>query len=1059
MKFERKFKNLWLSKAMKMAIVSACISVMGASHSWAVEKQMNTANTYHVDQQNDKTVTGTVTDATGEPLIGVNISAKGTTAGTITDFDGKFSLRIPENAVLVVSYIGYKTQEVATVGRQTFAIRMVEDSELLDEVVIVGASFRKGDLTGAIGNVDGEALRERPVTNINEALQGRVAGVFINTSAKPSDDASIKIRGTNSINSGSDPIYVVDGLVMGNNQGGFNSINLNDVESIQVLKDASATALYGSRGANGVVVITTKKGKSGEGKVSYDGWVGFSKMTQRPETLTAGQLFDLRVDAFANGYMQENPNANRQQYIDENIMKGNDVFSEQEFETYRNGRNYDWLDQVMQTGIQQNHAVSFSGGSEKGSFYFSLGYSDIKGIIEKTTQKKYTGRFNSEYNIKPWLKVGTNTSFTHTKDVMPSDDVYNKALWANPLLDYAPYKDDRTRYQKDYLTLYYRMHAEGNDNDYNPFNSLEMDRDRIRNRLLSSNYLNINPMQGLNLRTTLAIDYAEQKWFEFTPDNIQESIRHYNGDARAKHERWTDMNWQWDNTITYETTIDDKHRINGLIGTSTTKKTYDYTKAQGDRFASNDLNYFDLGGAAAREKAELGSDFKNSTLVSFLARANYSYDNRYFLTATARYDGSSKFAKGHRWGLLPSFSAAWNISSEKFMSEQKVFDMLKLRAGYGVVGNQDIDDYVYATWYYSSVSNGQPAYTTSGLRGNPLITWEKQKQTNIGVDMAFLNSRIRLSVDGFFIRNEDLLLKHPLQTTSGYTEVWENIGEVKNRGLEITLGATVIETRDFTWDINANISFDKNEVTQLYGGVNEIYNGSDREKNIFLNESLNNIYTYKSGGIAQESNRDQWEGIQYSGKNVSPGDLFALDISGPDGKPDGIVDSYDRTVVGRKDPKFYGGFSTDLNYKGISLSAVFNYSYGAKKISSYYESLVNSTGTSMASVDLLDRWTPENTNTNIPRVIANTSSGYNRYSPSDLDTAIQNASYLRLTTLTLAYNLPASVLQKIHFSNLRVYATASNLFCITKYKGFDPETGDYGYPPSKQFVFGLNFSF
>ncbi len=740
-------------------------------------------------------------------------------------------------------------------------------------------------------------------------------------------------------------------------------------------------------------------------------------------------------------------------------MKGNLAFSDQEFEAYRNGKNYDWLDQVMRTGVQQNHAVSFAGGSEKGNFYFSLGYSDIKGMIEKMTQKKYTGRFNAEYNIKTWLKVGTNTSFTHTNDGMPSDDVYNKALWANPLLDYAPYKSDATRYGSDYLTLYYRSHGEQNNNDYNPFNSLEIDRKRTRNRLLSTNYLNINPIKGLNLRSTLALDYAEQKWFEFTPDNIQESIRHYNGDARAKHERWTDLNWQWDNTITYETTIDDKHRINGLLGTSTTKKSYDYTKAQGDRFASNDLNYYDLGGSAALEKRDIGSDFKNSTLVSFLARANYSYDNRYMLTATARYDGSSKFAKGHRWGLLPSFSAAWNISSEEFMRDQRFFDMLKLRAGYGVVGNQAIDDYVYATWYYSSVSNGEAAYATSGLRGNPSITWEKQKQTNIGLDMAFLGERIRLSLDGFFIRNENLLLKHPLRVTTGYTEVWENIGEVKNRGFEATLGATVIKTRDFNWDVNANISFDKNEVNKLYDNVREIYNGTDREKNIFLNESLNNIYTYKSGGIAQESNRELWEGINYSGKNVSPGDLFALDISGPDGTPDGIVDSYDRTVIGRKDPKFYGGFSTDFDYKGITLSAVFNYSYGAKKISSYYESLINSTGTSMASADLLDRWTPENTNTSIPRAIANTSSGYNRYNPSDLDTAIQNASYLRLSTLTLAYNLPASVLQKIHFSNLRVYATASNLFCITKYKGFDPETGDYGYPPSKQFVFGVNFSF
>lgn len=393
------------------------------------------------------------------------------------------------------------------------------------------------------------------------------------------------------------------------------------------------------------------------------------------------------------------------------------------------------------------------------------------------------------------------------------------------------------------------------------------------------------------------------------------------------------------------------------------------------------------------------------------------------------------------------------------MEDQTIFDRLKMRVGYGVVGNQDIENYAYRTLYFSSVSNGEASYATSGLRGTPAITWEKQKQTNIGVDMAFLNDRLNVSLDGFFIKNDNLLMKHSLPLTSGYSETWENIGSVKNKGFEATINATPIQTRDFTWNVNANISFDKNEVSKLYGDVKEILNGSDREKNIFLGESLNNIYTYKTGGIANESNRSQWENLDFNGKHVSLGDLFPLDVSGPDGVPDGVVDQLDRVVVGKKDPKFYGGFATDFNYKGITLNAVFNYSYGAKKISSYYETLINSTGTSMASEDLLNRWTPENTGASVPRVIANTSSGYNRYNPSDMDYTIQNASYLRLSTLTLAYSFPKPLLSQIKVENLRVYFTASNLFCITKYKGFDPETGDYGYPPTKMYVLGLNFSF
>ena len=1005
------------------------------------------------------TITGTITDAkTSESLPGASGVLKGTTQGTISDMDGKYSISATPGATLVISYIGYDTKEVKVGNQNVINVTLSEDSQSIDEVVIVGASMKKSDLTGAISHVDAKVLEERPVTTVNEALQGRVAGVLITKGTRPGDDSSIKIRGVNTINSGSDPIYVVDGLVMGNGYGGFNAINVNDVASVQVLKDASATALYGSRGANGVVLITTKKGKIGEGRVTYDGWVGFSKITQRPKTLNAQQLFDLRVDAFANGYMHDNPTANRQDYIDNTLMKTNTAFSDAEFETYRSGKSYNWLDEVISSGFQQNHSVSFSNATEKNNVYISFDYANIDGLIGDSKEKKYSGRVNAESMIKPWLKIGTNSSFSRTENNLPTDDVYDKALNANPLLNPEPFRDPSTRYTWDYLTLYYRVHNEGNNNDYNPFNSQEVARERARNRFLSSNYININPIEGLNIRSTFALDVSSQTWFEYTPSYIQEAIRHYNGDARAKHERWSQLNWQWDNTITYDKTIN-KHRMNFLFGTSTTKNTENYTKAQGDRFASDDLLWNDLKGAAANDKKELDSDFKGNTLVSVLGRVNYNYDLRYYLTATARYDGSSKFAEGHRWGVLPSFSAAWDVTNEAFMEDQTIFDRLKMRVGYGVVGNQDIENYAYRTLYFSSVSNGEASYATSGLRGTPAITWEKQKQTNIGVDMAFLNDRLNVSLDGFFIKNDNLLMKHSLPLTSGYSETWENIGSVKNKGFEATINATPIQTKDFTWNVNANISFDKNEVSKLYGDVKEILNGSEREKNIFLGESLNNIYTYKTGGIANESNRSQWENLDFNGKHVSLGDLFPLDVSGPDGVPDGVVDQLDRVVVGKKDPKFYGGFATDFNYKGITLNAVFNYSYGAKKISSYYETLINSTGTSMASEDLLNRWTPENTGASVPRVIANTSSGYNRYNPSDMDYTIQNASYLRLSTLTLAYSFPKPLLSQIKVENLRVYFTASNLFCITKYKGFDPETGDYGYPPTKMYVLGLNFSF
>lgn len=1009
-------------------------------------------------------ISGIVTDTKGEPLPGVSVKLTGTKTGTVTDIRGAFTLAADRaNGTLEFSFLGFEVQTVPFTGTTPLNIKMQQATANVDEIVVVGASMKKSDLTGAVTTVDSKKLLERPVTNINQALQGNAAGVFVSNATRPSDDATIRIRGTNTINAGASPIYVVDGVVMENNQGGFNAVNVNDVASIQVLKDASATALYGSRGANGVVVITTKKGqrRGGDGLVTYDSWAGVSDFTRIPKRMSAQELFALRIDAYANGYMKDNPNANRQDYIDNTLLKTNIAFSNQEFETYNAKQSYNWLDQVTRTGLQQNHAVSFSGGTDRGVFYLSLGYAGIKGVVEGTKQNKYTGRFNAEYNVKKWLKVGTNTGFTRTVDDMPSDDVYDKSLNANPLLNYAPYRDPATRFTYDYLTLYYRSHGEQNNNDYNPFNSLFVQRDRSRNRITSSNYIDINPVKGLNFRSSYSLDYGAQDWFEFTPHNIQEAVRHYNGDARAKHERWSDTYWQWDNTLTYNTMIGNDHKLTALVGTSSNKRSSNYTKAQGDRFASDDLSYNDLGGAAALEKSVLGSDFYAYSLMSFLGRVNYSYKDRYHLTATARYDGSSRFAEGNRWGVFPSVSAAWDINREDFMKDVTLFDQLKLRVGYGIVGNQDINNYAFQTLYGSKIDNGNALIANDGRRGNPNITWEKQKQSNIGINAGLFKSRLIVTADFFYINNDNILLDRTLATTTGFTKQWENVGRVNNKGMEFSVTGDVIQKKDFNWNVSANISFDKNKVTRLYGDAKEIYNIDQnviqRDKNIFLGQSLHNIYTLVSGGIAQESNRREWENINYNGKTVNPGDLFAKDISGPAGTPDGVVDQYDRTVVAKMDPKFYGGFSTNVNYKAFSVNAMFTYSYGAKKISSYYEGLINSVGESMASVDLLNRWTPEHTNTDIPRVIANTS--YNRYNPSDLDYAIQNASFLRLSALTLSYNLPGRLLESWKLNNLRLYATGSNLFCITKYKGMDPETGDYGYPPVKMYVFGLNVGF
>ncbi len=1032
----------WQNLATKSLLFFVVMTVMPYTSKAEEAKIYREEISQSVNQQR-KTITGVIKDSNGEPLIGVSISIKGTTKGAITDINGLFTLDgVADNATINISYIGYLPQ-VVTIGKQNhLSIVMKSDVKLMDEVVVVGASFKKSDLTGAVGSVSSKVLEEKPVTTINQAIQGRVAGVFVSNGTRPGDDASIKIRGVNSINTSTDPIYVVDGLVMDNFASGFNSINLNDVASIEVLKDASATALYGSRGSNGVVLITTKKGKTGEGKISYDAWFGIQEFAKVPKTMDTKQLFELRKDAYVNGFKATNPNGDINQYVNNVVMGSNTVFADYEFDAYKNNKNYDWLDEVTRTGLQQNHTLSFSGGTDKGSYYLSLGYSEQKGLMKKSGQNKYTGRINADQLIKSWLKVGTNTSFTRVKDEIVDDGVMNRARNANPML----------AIDTNIPTLNYQGIFD--QNNFNPIRSLECDNDRFRNRILSSNYLNINPIKGLNIRTSISLDYVDENAFRYTPKDIYESIR-YSTDGEAYHSRDSRLTWQWDNTVSYEKTIN-KHKFNGLLGTSTTRVDRNYTTATGRGFGTDLFSYYNIGSSYKKNERDINSDFVTSTLMSYIARANYSYADKYYLTATARYDGSSKFAKGHQWGIFPSFSGAWNIAEESFMEDQKIFDQLKLRLGYGVVGNQNIDNFAFRSLYSPSVNNGQVSYVSNGRRGTENITWEKQKQFNVGLDMGVLNNRIRLSVDAFYIKNKDLLMNRSLPTTSGFNNAFENIGAIENKGIEFTLNVNAIQTKDFQWNIAANLSADKNKITQLYGTNDVIYSvdgdrNIQKEGNLFLGKSRNTIYIWRTGGIAQATDLDRLSKINFNGYNVGAGDLYPLDVD--DNKS---IDEKDRVVIGSSDPKFYGGFSTDFSWKGLSLNAVFNYSYGAKKLSPYYEGLITSVGNSSASVDLLDRWTPENTDAKYSRVL--TGFDYNHYSASQMDFSVQNASFLRLSTLTLSYNFSNSIVNKLKLGSLRVYATSSNLFCLTSYKGYDPETGDW-YPPTKMYVFGLNVSF
>ena len=1032
---------------LKFKQVNEIINV--AKKKWHEKTKIETTK----EQSDQIKIIGTViTKEDQGPLPGVNVVIKGTTTGTITDIDGNYQINVPENSTLMFSFIGYDRKEVFVGDKREINVSLNLDVTSISEVIIVGAAMKAKDLTGAVVNVNEKSLKERPVTSVNEALQGKAAGVYVKSNPQPGSDASIKIRGTNSMNYGGNPIYVVDGIVMDRD---FNMINLNDVASINVLKDASSTALYGSRGANGVVIISTKKGKSGEKKVTYDGWFGVQKLTNESLTLGAKDMFELRIDALENAgsvggaYYAQHPGATKQDFVDNELMgEGKTWFADYEVESYKNGKSYDWLDEVTRVAFQQNHTVSFSGGTDTGSYYLSFGYVDQEGLVSSSNYKKYSGRINLEQKVKPWLKIGTNTSYTRSVNDLVDDKVFGVARGANPLL---PISDEH---------LYLAWGNNWDINSENPLKTLRLDKNTSKNRIVSANYANVNPIKGLNIRTSFSVDVIDQEHYEYTPSDIQQALRNsYRG--VAVHNLDQVFNYQWDNSITYNKAID-KHFFTGLLSTSMSKNEFKYTNVTAQNFPTDDFGYYNLGAAFGKENFSLGSNLTTSSLMSYLGRLNYNYDGRYYATVTARYDGSSKFKEGNKWGLFPSVALAWNIAGESFMKNQTIFDLAKLRFGYGKVGNQNIPDYSFFSLYNPSYSDGKVSFNSTGMRGTPSLSWEKQRQVNIGIDLGILDNRFQLTAEYFDIKNSNLLMKRSLSTLTGYGSAIENIGEMTNKGFEFTLNGSLINNKDFKWDLSANISFDKNKVTKLYGDVDAIYNLGgftnteiQRTGNFFLGESVNTIYMWAFDRIIQQEDMDYVNSLNLPGKTLQPGDILPKDQQKPGEKGYGVIDENDRVIVGNNDPKFYGGISTKFSYKNLSLNAVFNYSYGAKTIGSLYEGLMTGTGYGSAHKDMLKRWTPENTNTNIPRATYDNSI---RFSPGETSWALQDASFFRLSTLTLAYNFSENLAKKIGFNDFRVYATGNNLFCVTDYKGYDPENGDW-YPTARMFVFGLNFSF
>ena len=969
------------------------------------------------------TVQGVVKDQTGETVIGASVMEKGTTNGTITGIDGDFSLNMSPNGTLVVSFVGYKTQEVQVKGQKQLQVVLSEDAEMLDEVVVIGyGTMKKSDLTGAVSSIGNKDIKDSPVSNLGQAIQGKISGVQIVDAGKPGDNVSIKIRGLGSINN-CDPLVVIDGVPT---DLGLSSLNMADVERLDVLKDASATAIYGSRGANGVVMITTKRGTEGKGKLAVSANYSFQNATNVPSLLNAAQYAELSNDMMVNSGRNPNPEwANPSEL----------------------GAGTDWMDELLRTGVMQNYTVSYSGGNEKSHYYVSGGFLDQSGIVKSVNYRRFTFQSNSDAQVLKWLKFSNNITFSADTKKSGSYNI-GDALKALPIY---PVKNEDGSWSG----------PDGNPEWYgstrNPIGPTELNKSQTDGyNFLANLTAELTFTKWLKFKSTFG--YDAKFWFidNFTPKynwkpTPTEETSRYKSDNKS-------FTYLWDNYFLFDHTFAEKHRVGLMAGMSAQWNTNDYLNAQKNVFMFDNVHEMDNG----EEMYAIGGNETEWALLSYMARVNYSYEDRYLLTATIRRDGSSRFGKKHRWGTFPSVSVAWRASQEKWFPKNDYINDLKVRAGYGVTGSQaSVGNYSYLASYNTSVypfgiSSGNQTALVSSTLANPYIHWEEVAQTNIGFDASLFNSRVMFSFDAYLKETRDMLVKASIPITSGFedtTTTYTNAGKVRNQGIEMSLH-TINLTGELGWETNLTATYNKNKIKDLNSDVPYYINQINNSYVTMLAKDypINVFYGYVTDGIFQNQSEVNTHAVQ---PGAEPGDIRFRDLNN-----DGVINDSDRTVIGNPNPSWLFSMNNSLSYKGFELS-VFLQGIAGNKI--YNANNIDNTGMAAAynqTTDVLKRWQGEGTSNSMPRAVFGDPNQNTRVS----DRFVENGSYLRLKNITLSYTFPKQWLQKAQIENARLSLSCENVATITGYSGFDPEVGINGidqnrYPISRTFSLGLNFNF
>lgn len=1055
----------------------------------------------------NKTITGTVRDA-NDVVIGASVTVKGqSSVGTITDMDGNYTLSVPASAKeLTFSYIGYETQTVAIKGRTQINVTLKESSQMLEEVVAIGyAKVKRKDLTGSSVSVGANDLKMSPVSTAAQALAGKAAGVnIVQQSGAPGSEINITVRGGTSITQGTQPLYIVDGFQMEN---GLRNVDINDIESIDVMKDASATAIYGARGSNGVILITTKSGKSGKTEVSYNGFVSFDHLGKKLDLLGVEdyvkyqyefQLLRSNQSSFANLF---GGNINDADFYTGAYSRIHDNYGSRE--------GIDWQDEVFgSTGITQNHNVNITGGTEKTKYMISYNYTDENGIMAKHGYQKNSIRAKVNHELWKGVRFDFSSSLQMTK-VEGGGSLGGKLKQTilQPVTGGVQFTNEQMLSQ-DLSDAYSDMPGADNYDINNPLLDNEaIDQEKYTRFATVNAGIEIDIIKNLTWRTAASYMWQqvrEDYWDNGSTRQADANQSPYGYGYRNNDEKYS---WQVTNTLNYAFDLDDHaHDFNILLGqetwyTESMNLDNEYRKFTDGNFGLNDVS---MG-----EPYTWKSGKSREGLVSVFGRLSYNFKERYLFTGTLRADGSSKFAKGNQWGIFPSASAAWRISEEAFLEDVDFLDNLKLRVGYGTAGNNNINNNMYATSYgsghYGINGSDYITYVPGSTLGNSNLKWEKTTTTNVGLDISVLGSRVNLSVDFYNNESSNLLIKNKIPTSTGYSDQYQNIGAIRNRGVELVLNTTNIRTKDFTWNTDFNIAFNRSKVLELYGNKETNYFIQDYKSRmgykIEVGKPLGQFYGLVYDGIYTTDDFVQQPDGTYMLKDgvpslkgfdrsqVKPGDAKYVPQTGEvdeNGNP--VWSTNDRTVIGSAAPKFTGGMNNTFRYKGFDLSVFMNFSFGndvfnmsTQRFIGPYLSNQNSLAIMNNRFTLIDPATGKEA-TDLVRLAELNPGQYgddimwnisqnNKTAISDHSSYyIEDGSYLRFSTITLGYTFPKAWIQNLKLNNARVYCTLNNIATITGYSGYDPEVSAKGgaltpgidnssYPRSKSWVVGVNLTF